>query len=116
MERAKEFLDQFIFYGLKNLNTGFDAPGIKYFSKEDFEIVLDRVEFFKLSIYGIEAWPNKQYGDTEVYQSYRKKPANPKWYRSAYKKLLKRGITSHFSASYGIQGELLDLFIGKPLL
>ncbi len=38
------FLDKHIFHGLKNLNTGFDADSIKYFSEDDFQIVLKRIE------------------------------------------------------------------------
>ena len=42
--KKEEYLDAFIFKELSNLNTGFDAKAIKYFSKEDFKIVLNRVE------------------------------------------------------------------------
>lgn len=40
----EEFLYRFIFHGLNNLNDSFDAPAIKYFSEDDFEIVLNRVK------------------------------------------------------------------------
>lgn len=39
-----KFLENYIFKGLTNLNDGFDVPTIYYFSKDDFDIVLKRVE------------------------------------------------------------------------
>jgi hypothetical protein len=53
IEIQQEFLEAQVFAGLKNLNTGFDSPTIWYFTKEDFEIVLNRVENFGIGIFGI---------------------------------------------------------------
>merc|ERR1712232_1375795 len=55
-ELKEQFLADRIFHGLRDLNTGFDAPAIKYFSKEDFEIVLQRAEEHRVWITGIEPW------------------------------------------------------------
>jgi len=36
------YCDKHLFYGLTNLNDGFDIISIKYFSEKDFEVVLER--------------------------------------------------------------------------
>ncbi len=61
------YLDKYIFAGLTNLNDGFDAGSIKYFSQNDFEIVIDRVEANGLGIYGIESWKSGEYFGVEIY-------------------------------------------------
>jgi len=52
--KKEEFLKSKIFFGLENLNNGFDSESIYYFSESDFEIVLNRVEKNGIGIYGIE--------------------------------------------------------------
>jgi hypothetical protein len=54
----QEYLKKNVFYGLTNLNNGFDAAGIKYYSERDFAIVLDRVKNLRLGVTGIEPWKN----------------------------------------------------------
>ncbi len=39
-----EFLHQYIFHGLRDLNSGFDAESIANFSEEEFEILLELIE------------------------------------------------------------------------
>ena len=110
MDKAKEFLEQYIFFDLENLNDGFDSQKIKYFSKEDFEKVLDRSEFYGIKIFGIEPWPNKQFFGVRVYEEYDTSADDPEWYRKAYKEFLGMGVQSYFSASYGVPADLLDKF------
>lgn len=110
MDKAKEFLEQYIFFDLENLNDGFDSQEIKYFSKEDFEKVLDRSEFYRIEIFGIEPWPNKQFFGVRVYEEYDTSADDPEWYRKAYKEFLGMGVQSYFSASYGVPADLLDKF------
>lgn len=110
VNKAKQFLDQHIFYDLINLNDGFDSEDIKYFSKEDFEKVLDRAEFFRLEIYGIEPWQNRQFSGVRTYDEYGVASDNPKWYRKAFEQFLEEGVTNYFSASYGLCDKLSELF------
>jgi len=56
MERDRLYLQQRIFIGLKDLNTGFDSPVIRHFSAEDFFTVVDRCERLNVQIIGIEAF------------------------------------------------------------
>ncbi len=50
------YMDQVIFVGLKNLNTGFDAPGIHHFSPADFGEVITRCEPLHIIPNGIEVF------------------------------------------------------------
>ena len=39
--KVDAYCDKHLFYGLTNLNDGFDITSIKYFSEKDFEVVLE---------------------------------------------------------------------------
>ena len=41
LSKEEEFLEKYVFYDLEDLNDGFDSPSIKYFSKDDFEKILE---------------------------------------------------------------------------
>ena len=55
-EAEHRFMDQGIFVGLKNLNTGFDAQGIHHFSPADFGEVINRCEPLHIIPIGIEVF------------------------------------------------------------
>lgn len=99
-EKKKDFLDRNIFIGLKNINDGFDAEGIKYFSEEDFEEVLKRIKKYGLGIYGIEPWKNGEFFDVLGYQDYTKDPTDSNWYFKAFKKFKEHKETLQYAASY----------------
>lgn len=105
--RKEKFLDEHVFHGLKDLNYGFDNPSIKYFSADDFKIVLQRCEKLGLGIYGIEPWKNGSFYDVKSYESYSKSPMNPKWYNKAFEDFLAHGKDLQYAASYCIP-ELTD--------
>ena len=111
LSKEEEFLEKYVFYDLEDLNDGFDSLSIKYFSKADFEKVLDRAEFYKLKIFGIEPWPDRQFFEVRVYEDYNTSADNPEWYRSAYAWFLEKGIISYFSATYGVPENLLKKFL-----
>jgi hypothetical protein len=95
-----EYLDKHIFYGLANLNDGFDVPGIKYFSEKDFEIVLNRIKDHGISVYGIEPWLNRDYYATSVYEDYTQNPFDSTWYFKAFEELKTDGEDLQYAASY----------------
>jgi len=97
-----EYLKTNIFNGLENLNDGFDSENIYYFSESDFEIVLDRVEKYELSIYGIEPWINGTYYDVLGFEDFNARPTDPTWYRKAFSEFKKSGKELMYAASYGI--------------
>ena len=103
----EEYLDKNVFYGLTNLNNGFDAEGIKYFSEKDFEIVLDRVKTLGLGIKGIEPWKDGDYYGVEVYEDNTKDPTDSNWYLESFKRFRKTKDTLQYSATYFIPDKLL---------
>ena len=104
------FLDQHIFYDLEDMNDGFDAEAIRYFSKSDFEKVLKRVEYFGISVFGIEPWPEKKFYDAVIFEQYGMEADNPEWYQAAFKKFVDEGVKDYFSASLGVPDEVIDKF------
>lgn len=109
-ERLKEFqyLKTNIFNGLKNMNDGFDAESIHYFSESDFEIVLERVEKNGISIFGIEPWLGGNYYDVLSFEDYNTTANDPKWYKKAFTKFKKRKKNLMYSASYQVPKELFQ--------
>lgn len=103
----EEFLDIYIFKDLTNLNNGFDATSIKYFTQHDFKIVLDRVEKYNLGIYGIEPWKNGEYYDCKIFESYTNDASEPSWYKKAFQEFINEGKELQYSASYSIPEDLL---------
>lgn len=106
----KEFLDRYIFDGLTDLNDGFDIDDINYFSKKEFEVLLNRAEVYGLDIYGIELWKDREYYDTKNFEFHYTNitdAADPLWYKHAFNELVTEEGNLQFSASYGISKALL---------
>ena len=103
----KEYLETYIFYGLQNLNTGFDASGIFYFKEADFEIILNRIKQKGIKIFGIEPWKDGKFFDVEVFDDYDTSPDNPDWYFAAFQKFKDSGESLQYAASYEIPAKLL---------
>ena len=97
------FLDKNVFYGLTNLNDGFDVKSIKYFNESDFEIVLNRIEKLGIGIYGIEPWDmDNNYYDVKSYEEYNTNPSDSIWYRKAFEEFKATGEKLKYAASYSI--------------
>tara|TARA_B110000977_G_C10833369_1_gene399003 strand:- start:51 stop:473 length:423 start_codon:yes stop_codon:yes gene_type:complete len=94
------YLDKNVFYGLTNLNDGFDAKSIKYFSETDFKIVLDRVKKLGIGIAGIEPWKDGEFYDVVVYELITDNPANPEWYLKAFEDFKKVEKNLQYSATF----------------
>ncbi len=102
-----EYLKTNIFYGLTNLNDGFDSETIYYFSESDFEIVLNRVEKNGIGIYGIEPWINGNFYDVKGFEDYNTKATDAKWYKKAFMEFKKSGKELMYSASYELPKKLI---------
>ena len=105
--KKEEFLKSKIFFGLKNLNDGFDSESIHYFSESDFQIVLDRVEKNGIGIYGIEPWLHGYFYDVKVHEQLKAEPNNPSWYREAFSEFKKSGKNLQYSATYQVPKKLI---------
>lgn len=100
------YLEKHVFYGLTNLNDGFDGPRIKYFSERDFEVVLARVKSLGLGIYGIEPWRDGCFYDCEVFECHTSDPTEYSWYMNCFDNFKRRGDNIVYAASYHIPENL----------
>lgn len=105
------YLEKYVFYGLTNLNTGYDVPSIRYFSEEDFALVLQRVEELQLGIHGIEPWLDGEYFDVETSED----PKNPTWYWGCFERFKHLNLNLHYAASYFVPDEILATLDCKEL-
>lgn len=106
----KKFLDKYVFYGLTDLNTGFDVNVIRYHSREEFRIVLERVEKLGIGIFGIEPWKEGYYYDVWTCSDLGANPRDPAWYNTAFEDFAGRGVELQYSATYDIPEKLLEDF------
>ena len=104
----EKFLEQHIFAGLKNLNDDFGRDGIQFFSEADFGIVLQRAEYFGLSIYSIETWINSEVIEASSHEDHKKKATDPKWYKKAFLTLKTSQSRIFYSAKYKVSKKLLS--------
>ena len=56
LEEKHRFMEEVVYAGLENINTGFDAAGIFHFSPADFGKVIDRCEHLHVHPNGIEVF------------------------------------------------------------
>jgi hypothetical protein len=103
----EKFLEKNIFTDLNNLNDGFGAEGVQYFSESDFGIVLDRAEHFGLSIYTINPWSKDKSYEASSHENHKKKATNPDWYKKEFKTLKTRKEGLLYSATYKVSKKLL---------
>ena len=100
------YLEKHVFYGLTNLNDGFDNPTIKYFSEKDFEMVLERVKSLGLGIYGIDTFEDKCYYACDVFECHTSDPTDFSWYMNCFDNFKRRGDNIVYAASYHIPENL----------
>jgi hypothetical protein len=102
-----EYLDNNVFKGLQNLNTGFDALSIKYFSEPDFKIVLNRIEDLGIGIHGIEPWYRGEFYDVLTMEDFNSNADSARWYWKAFKKFTDLKKDLQYAATYDVPVELL---------
>lgn len=106
MEQA-EFLEKNIFNNLENLNDGFADKQLYFFSESDFESLLERAEYFGLSIYAIEAWKDKEFFGAAHHEDMNKKATDPAWYNKALKTFRMTEPGMLYTANYKVSAKLL---------
>ena len=106
INKKDAFLEKHVFYGLKDLNDGFDYRNNQYFSEKDFEVVLERVKSLGLGIYGIEPWLDGCFYDCEVFECHTSDPTDSSWYMNCFDNFKKRGDNIVYSATYHIPENL----------
>jgi hypothetical protein len=106
--KANLYLEEYIFYDLKNINDGFDAETIQYFSETDFEKVLKRCKKHNLGIYGIEPWLDGEFYDVITFEQVSRSPDSSDWYFKAFEKFKAESLELQYSATYSIPDNLLE--------
>ncbi len=102
-----EFLEKNVFIDLTNLNGGLDKETIYSFSESDFEIILQRVEYFGIGVYRIESWLNGEAYAVAMHEKFKKKATNPRWYKKAFLTFKTRQSELSFSATFKVSKKLL---------
>ncbi|WP_452601272.1 hypothetical protein [Pontimicrobium sp. MEBiC06410] len=102
------YLKANIFYGLKNLNNGFDVESSYYFSETDFEIVLKRIQEKGIIIHGIEPWLNGEFYDVLTYEDFNTTVEDTEWRKKALEQFKKSNKNLMYSATYEIPDKLLS--------
>tara|TARA_R110000868_G_scaffold145181_2_gene365136 strand:+ start:36927 stop:37253 length:327 start_codon:yes stop_codon:yes gene_type:complete len=103
----QEFLEKNVFADLKNLNENFEENPIHYFSESDFDAVLQKVEYFGIGIYTIEAFlDGKSYGVSD-HEAHHKKATDSKWYKKAFLNFKHGESGMLYSATYKVSNKLL---------
>jgi len=95
-----EFVEKHLYQGLTNLNDGFDSPCNYYFSKEDFTILLQRLDRFGIRVHAIEPFPDKKFGGIADPWGYSHGPDLPPWHWRAFEDFQAQGIDSYFCAYF----------------
>ena len=103
IDKKIDYLNKNVFYNLKNMNDGFDAESIYYFSQSDFEIVLNRIDKLGIGISGIEPWLNRDFYDVKVVEDYGGITTDSNWYRKAFEEFKKENKNLLYAASYDVK-------------
>ena len=104
----KEFLEKNIFTGLENINDGFDKVDTFYFSESDFATVLERAEYFGLSIYTIEARLEGEVFGVSGHEKAKKKATDAKWYTKTFADFKKGQEGLAYAATYKVYKKRLE--------
>lgn len=102
-----EFLEKNVFQGLKKLNGGLNDKSVAFFSESDFAIVLERVEYFGIGMYGIEPSLNGEVYDVMTNEDLKKKATDPRWYKKAFQTFKLRQSGLLYAATYKVSSKLL---------
>lgn len=108
IEKKIDYLNKNVFHDLKNRNNGFDSESIFYFSEEDFEIVIIRIEKLGIGILGIEPWLNGEFYDVKSIEEYGGNSRDSQWYRKAFEEFRNENKNLLYAASYDIDKTLLS--------
>lgn len=103
----QEFLDQHVFKGLKKLKDGFEKENVPFFSAADFVIIMERAEYYGISIYSIEPWYEGEIYDVITHENLNKKATDARWYRKAFQTFESRQAGMNYSATFRVSPKLL---------
>ena len=103
----QEFLEQKVFVDFKNLNENYENDKIHQFSEQDFESVLQKVAYFGIGVYTLEAFLNGVSYGVSNHESHHKKATDANWYKKAFFNFKKGESGLVYSATYKVSNKLL---------
>lgn len=102
-----EFLEKNVFKGLVKLKETPNNDMAPFFAEADFEVVLDKAEYYGIALYTIEAWHKGELYETINHESMKKKATDPMWYKKTFKTLRHSQEGLAYSATYKVSTKLL---------
>lgn len=103
----QEFLEKNVFIDFKNLNENFEENQLHYFSEEDFEKVLEKAEYYGLTIYTMDTIVDGVSNFSMDHTRFHKKATDPKWYKKAFLTYKNREKGLIYTATYKVSAKLL---------
>ncbi|QNI30988.1 hypothetical protein H7849_17990 [Alloacidobacterium dinghuense] len=97
------FLQKRVFYGLPNLNIGYDSSLISHFDANSFSHVIDRCELLGIRIIGVEVFSNR----IELLNVEISPEDGYEWVRRLVQRYKGQQNVS-FSATYGVPKDVLE--------
>jgi len=105
----KDYLARYVFAGLTDINTGFDVWPIRYFTEEEFRIVLSRIKEHRLGLFGIEPFKDGEWYNCRTFEEYGDNPTDPNWYMTVFDMFREKGGQNlQWSARYYVPDALLQ--------
>ncbi len=108
LKKLDEYFDQNVFFGLTNLNDGFDLDPMKYFSRKEFEIVLRRVQALGFGVYEINTWKNGSFCWSSSYISYAVDTPDSGWFWECIEELQNQYGTLLYGATYHVPEKFME--------
>tara|TARA_R110000868_G_scaffold32166_8_gene117232 strand:- start:65 stop:391 length:327 start_codon:yes stop_codon:yes gene_type:complete len=103
----QEFLEKNVFGDFTNLNENFEENSIHYFSEQDFEVVLQKAEYYGIGVYSIEAFSKGVSYGISNHESHHKKATDPNWYKKAFLNFKKGEAGLVYAGAYKVSNKLL---------
>jgi hypothetical protein len=98
-----EFLEKHVFINQTDGN----------FTEEEFENVLDKLEYFGIGVYTVKASLDGKAYDEVHHEAFKKKATNPAWYKKAFLTFKHRQEGLTYSATYKVSNKLLARFASE---
>lgn len=102
----EDFLEQKVFIGLTSVNKDKKTKDL-YFSEEDFAEILEKSEYFGISIYDIKTTLDGKDFKAVNHESFRKKATDARWYKREFENLKREQEGLLFAANYKVSKKLL---------
>jgi hypothetical protein len=101
------FLETHVFSNLKGTTNGVETNPVYFFTEADFEVVLERIEHFGISVYSIEPFLDGKSFGIQTNEDLKKKATDVRWYGKAFSTFKHQQAGMLYSATYKVPSKLL---------